>query len=110
MGRVDNYNALRLELKAIAERKPRAYWIARFEENDVPYAPINGVDEALADPQIQALGTFYTVTHPQEGDVVRIRRPVLIDGERAVADLPPPVLGEHTAEILDPRSDWRRRR
>ena len=110
MGRVDNYNALRLELKAIAERKPRAYWVVRFEENDVPYAPINDVDEALADPHIKALGTFYTVRHPQEGDVVSIRRPVLIDGERAVADLPPPVLGEHTAEILDPQGDWRRRR
>jgi formyl-CoA transferase len=110
MGRVDNYNALREALKAIAIRRPRAYWVARFEANDVPYAPINGVDEALADPQIEALGTFYTVKHPTEGDIVSIRRPVLIDGQRTVADLPPPTLGEHTAEILDPQSDWRRHR
>jgi formyl-CoA transferase len=107
MGRVDNYDALRRELNAIALRKPRDYWIARFEENDVPYAPINGVDEALADPQIQALGTFYSAKHPTEGDVVNIRRPVLIDGKRAVDDRPPPTLGEHNAEVLDPKSDWR---
>jgi len=110
MGRVDNYDALRRELKAIAIRQTRAYWVARFEEYDVPYAPINAVDEALADPQIQALGTFYTTTHPHEGEVVSIRRPVLIDGQRSVADVPPPTLGEHNAEVLDPQSDWRRPR
>ena len=110
MGRVDNYNALREALKAIAIRRPRAYWVARFEQHDVPYAPINGVDEAMADPQIQALGTFYAVTHPTEGEVVSIRRPVLIDGQRAVADLAPPTLGQHTDEILDPAGDWRRQR
>jgi crotonobetainyl-CoA:carnitine CoA-transferase CaiB-like acyl-CoA transferase len=107
MGRVDNYDALRRELNEIVQRRPRAYWIVRFEENDVPYAPINGVDEALADPQIRALETFYSAKHPTEGEVVNIRRPVLIDGLRKVADRPPPTLGEHNAEILDPGSDWR---
>jgi formyl-CoA transferase len=109
MGRIDHFNDLRIALRAIAERQPRAYWVARFEEHDVPYAPINDVLEALADPQIQALETFYTANHPREGDVVSVRRPVLIDGRRAVADLPPPTLGEHTAEVLDPAGDWRRR-
>jgi crotonobetainyl-CoA:carnitine CoA-transferase CaiB-like acyl-CoA transferase len=107
MGRVDNFNDLRQELNRIALTKPRAYWVARFEENDVPYAPINGVDEAMADPQILALETFYTVKHPTEGDIVSIRRPVLIDGDRKVADLPPPTLGEHNAEVLDPNGPWR---
>jgi crotonobetainyl-CoA:carnitine CoA-transferase CaiB-like acyl-CoA transferase len=106
-GRVDNYNELRQELNRIALTKPRAYWVARFEANDVPYAPINGVDEAMADPQILELETFYTVKHPTEGDVVSIRRPVLIDGDRTVADLPPPTLGEHNADVLDPNGPWR---
>ncbi len=106
-GRVENYGALRDELNRIAGTKPRAYWVARFEENDVPYAPINGVDDALADPQIQALGSFYTVMHPTQGKVVNVRRPVLIDGDRKVADSPAPTLGEHNAEVLDPGSPWR---
>ncbi len=107
MSRVDNYDALRGELNAIAKRKPRAYWIVRFEECDVPYAPINGVDEALADPQIRALETFYSAEHPTEGEIVSLRRPVLIDGLRKVSDRPPPTLGQHNAEILDVGSDWR---
>jgi crotonobetainyl-CoA:carnitine CoA-transferase CaiB-like acyl-CoA transferase len=106
-GRMDNYNELRRDLNRIAIAKPRAYWVARFEENDVPYAPINGVDEALADPQIQALESFYSAKHPTQGDIVSLRRPVLIDGQRKVADRPPPMLGEHNAEVLDPGSDWR---
>jgi crotonobetainyl-CoA:carnitine CoA-transferase CaiB-like acyl-CoA transferase len=110
MDRIDRFNALRVELRAIALRQTRAYWVARFEEFDVPYAPINGVDEALADPQIEALQTFYSVVHPQMGEVVSIRRPVLIDGERSVADLPPPVLGEHNGAVLDPAGEWRRQR
>jgi formyl-CoA transferase len=100
MQRLDNYRALRTELKAIALTRPRAHWAARFEACDVPYAAVNRIDEALAEPQVRALGTFYRTTHPTEGDVLSIRRPVFIDGERAVADLSPPALGEHNDEIL----------
>jgi crotonobetainyl-CoA:carnitine CoA-transferase CaiB-like acyl-CoA transferase len=108
-GRYDNYDALRRELGAIALTRPRAEWVARFEEHDVPYAPINGVDEAMADPQIVALETFYSATSPKYGDVVSVRRPVLIDGQRYVADRPPPALGEHNAEVLGSGSGWRSR-
>jgi formyl-CoA transferase len=107
-GRVDGYAELRLELEAIAATKPRAYWAARLEHEDVPYAPVQSIDEALADPQIAALGTFYSTPHPTQGPVTSIRRPAAIDGERAVNDRPPPALGEHTAEVLAPTSDWRR--
>jgi formyl-CoA transferase len=105
--RYDNYDALRRELSAIALTRPRAEWVARFEENDVPYAPINGVDEAMDDPQIVALETFYSAKSAKYGDVVSVRRPVLIDGQRKVADRPPPALGEHNAEVLGAASDWR---
>jgi crotonobetainyl-CoA:carnitine CoA-transferase CaiB-like acyl-CoA transferase len=54
-----------------------------------------------------ALDTFYSAKSAKYGDVVSIRRPVLIDGQRKVADRPPPALGEHNAEVLGAGSDWR---
>lgn len=41
----------------------------------------------LAEPQVRALGTFYRTTHPAEGDVLSIRRPVFLGGD---ALWPPP--------------------
>jgi crotonobetainyl-CoA:carnitine CoA-transferase CaiB-like acyl-CoA transferase len=102
MARFDHYLELRDALKALIATRPRAHWTARLEECDVPYAPINRIDETLTDPHLQALGTFYTVAHPTEGPVTSIRRPILVDGTRAVDDLPPPTLGEHDAAIFGP--------
>ena len=44
--------------------------------------------------------TFYKQQHPTEGEITAIHRPVLIDGEREGAVLPPPSLGEHTDATL----------
>jgi formyl-CoA transferase len=105
--RIENYLALRADLKAIAATRPRAHWIARLEEQDVPYAPLHPVDEVLDDPQVRALGTFYRTQHPTEGEITSVRRPVFIDGSRVVDDRPPPTLGEHNAEVLAEGSPWR---
>jgi formyl-CoA transferase len=102
MDRFDHYLELRDALKALVATQPRAYWTARLEACDVPYAPINRIDEARTDPHLEALGTFYTVQHPTQGPVTNLRRPILIDGTRAVRDLPAPTLGEHDAAIFTP--------
>jgi formyl-CoA transferase len=106
MDRVEHYLELRAELQRIAATQPRAYWEARLEANDVPYAPILRLDEVVEDPQVRALGSFYETTHPTEGKVTNLRRPVLYDGRREVADLPPPTLGEHNDEVFGPASSW----
>ena len=102
MMRVDNYIELRTELEKAAAKKPRAYWTARLEEADVPYAPVNRINEVFEDPHVQAMGTFYTMQHPTEGEIVSVRRPIYVDGDRAVNNRPPPTLGEHNAEVLAP--------
>ncbi len=71
-----------------------------LEQNDVPFAPVNGLADVLDDPQVRHLGTFYKQTHPTEGEIVAIHRPVLIDGGREERALPPPTLGEHTDAVL----------
>lgn len=99
-GRVANFVALNDVLAAELIRRPRAEWEQRFTLHDVPHAPVYQLDEVVADPQIKHLGTFYTLDHPQHGPVPAVHSPIWSDGERTGADLPPPMLGENTTEIL----------
>jgi formyl-CoA transferase len=98
--RIGNFGELTRVLAEIIATKPRIHWMTVLEASDVPFAPINGLPEVLDDPQVRHLGTFYKQTHPTEGEITAIHRPVLIDGGRDERTLPPPTLGEHTDAIL----------
>jgi crotonobetainyl-CoA:carnitine CoA-transferase CaiB-like acyl-CoA transferase len=100
MGRVNNYLVLRDELQARFIRRPRGEWLERLRAADIPFAAVNTIEQTIAEPQIAALGSFGTFVHPSEGALTFIHSPILVDGERITAPLPPPVLGEHTAELL----------
>ena len=87
----------------IAERmraKPAAEWLADLETAGIPAGPINRIGQALADPQAQSRGTVREAGSGRLGAVPTVGSPLRFDGERADAELPPPALGEHTAEIL----------
>jgi crotonobetainyl-CoA:carnitine CoA-transferase CaiB-like acyl-CoA transferase len=98
--RIANYRKLGEELSRTFAGRPRAEWETLLEARDVPFAPVLDVEEVMQDPQVECLGTFYSVRHPDEGEVWSIRPPVRLDGERPAACEPPPVLGQHTDEIL----------
>jgi formyl-CoA transferase len=98
--RIKNYVELTRELGEVIARKSRAEWMALFEGNDVPFAPVHTIPEVIDDPQVRHLGTFHTLRHPTEGPITAIRRPVLIDGGRDATDLAAPTLGEHTGAVL----------
>jgi crotonobetainyl-CoA:carnitine CoA-transferase CaiB-like acyl-CoA transferase len=99
-GRIAHYAALRETLAEVFATRPRAAWAQRLEAQDVPYAPVHNVGEVMDDAQVRHLGTFYTVQHPTEGQVLGVHPPVLIDTQRPGPIAPPPTLGEHNAEIL----------
>lgn len=99
--RMAHYGDVIAALNAIAARHPRAYWMERLTEHDVPFAPVNSVSEAMDDPQVRHLDCFFSIQHPRHGAVRGVRRPVWIDGVRDDQPLsPPPDLGEHNEEIL----------
>jgi len=98
-GRVANYDALRAALAPVFAARPRDEWLAALARLDVPCAPIHAIPDVLRDPQVEHLQTFGTTTHPTQGPVLSIRSPIRIDGTRP-DNAPPPMLGEHTAEIL----------
>jgi formyl-CoA transferase len=96
--------AHRAELVAlIAERiaeRSAADWLAALEGAGIPAGPINRISQALADPQALYRGVVRELGPGRLGEVPTVGSPLRFDGERADADLPPPALGEHTAEVL----------
>ena len=80
---------------AVIATKPAADWLERLEAAGIPAGPINRISQALEDVQARHRAMVRTIA-----GVPMVGSPVRIDGERADSDLPPPALGEHTAEIL----------
>jgi crotonobetainyl-CoA:carnitine CoA-transferase CaiB-like acyl-CoA transferase len=75
-------------------------WIAKLRAAGVPCGRINSVAEALADPQTEARQMIETVAHPTIGALKLTGMPYKFSGTPASVRHPPPLLGEHTDEIL----------
>jgi crotonobetainyl-CoA:carnitine CoA-transferase CaiB-like acyl-CoA transferase len=80
---------------------PRRYWLPRLDENEIPNAPINTVEEVFADPQIRHMGIPRQIEHPKMGMTNLIGSPINLSGTPAQFFRPAPLLGEHTEEILN---------
>lgn len=98
--RIDNYETLRAELMTRFAAKELTHWAERLRRNDVPHAPINGIDEVVADPQVAHLGIVVPV-EPAHGGGSAVRPPVRFAGERAGRVRAAPLLDEHGAEIRE---------
>ena len=96
--RIDNYEALNIELDRRFSRHGLAHWIERLGRHDVPYAPINGVDEVVLDPQVEHLGIVVPVAGAHDGNR-SIRPPVQFGGDRQSSVRAAPLLNEHGAFI-----------
>jgi crotonobetainyl-CoA:carnitine CoA-transferase CaiB-like acyl-CoA transferase len=97
---VDNYAKIAAELSAIFAQRPRHEWLERLFEHDVPFAAENRLSELEQDPQVRHLDPFYTLDHPAAGTVRSVHRAIRVDGSRDIDFRPPPMLGEHTYDVL----------
>ena len=77
-----------------------AGWLARLEAAGVPAGPLLDVLEAFATPAAVAAGARVSLTHPVLGRVDQVRSPIELAGTQANIRTPPPLLGEHTDEVL----------
>jgi len=100
-GRVENYDLLVEQLTPIFRSGRRDEWLKRLIEKDVPAAPINTLDEVFADPQVKTYGFPIEVEHPKMGKVKLVGNAVDMSRTPPSIDSPPPILGEHTDEILN---------
>jgi formyl-CoA transferase len=95
-----NYDELKSLLNEQFKTNTREYWLNALVNADVPCAPINTLDEAFADPQVETLKMHRTITHPIKGEVHLASPGVNLSGTPLEWDMAPPMLGEHSAEIL----------
>jgi crotonobetainyl-CoA:carnitine CoA-transferase CaiB-like acyl-CoA transferase len=98
--RIRHYDELRATLQDTFGTEPRAHWLASLEAHDVPAGPINRFDEVFSDPGVEALGLVQDVDHPSVGTMRLVGAGFRIEDEPDHELRPPPLLGEHTVEIL----------
>jgi crotonobetainyl-CoA:carnitine CoA-transferase CaiB-like acyl-CoA transferase len=101
LARQAHYEVLTQLLQAAFAEHDMAHWQVCLTEHDIPHAPISNIDQVVADPQVVHNGVFKELKHPSMGVVKNTQRPVLYDGDRSGGDLAPPVLGEHSLEVLE---------
>ena len=81
-------------------RQPRAHWIAKLADAGVPVAPVLTVAEAFASPDVLRRAIASEIPHPTAGTVPNIRAPFRMSLTPAADPVAPPLLGQHTQELL----------
>jgi crotonobetainyl-CoA:carnitine CoA-transferase CaiB-like acyl-CoA transferase len=98
-GRDEHREPLLAQLRATFATRTVAEWIDVLLAAGVPSAPVNTVNEALADPQVAARGMIVETDHPRFGAVRSIGTPLRLDPEPPPATRAP-LRGEHTHAVL----------
>jgi crotonobetainyl-CoA:carnitine CoA-transferase CaiB-like acyl-CoA transferase len=98
--RVENRDAVTRELAAVFVRRTTREWVALLEAAGVPNGPINTVAQVFEEPQVRARGLRIGLPHKSAGTVSLVASPMRFSATPIDYRLPPPVLGEHTDDIL----------
>lgn len=98
--RVRNRETLVPQLAAIMLTRTKSEWLTALYAAKVPCGPINNLAEVVADPQVQARGMVQTMKHPDSDHLQLVASPIKMSETPVRVDLPPPLLGEHTRQVL----------
>ena len=98
--RVGNRQLVTDTLTPVMQSRTTAEWVAALEALKIGCGPINKLSEVFADPHVQARGCVVEMPHASGQTVQVIANPVRLSGTPADYRVPPPQLGEHSAEVL----------
>jgi len=79
----------------------KAHWLALLENAKVPCGPINNLAEVFADPHVQHRHMVQSFSHPLREDLSLVASPIKMSATPVRHSLPPPMLGQHTQQVLD---------
>jgi len=99
--RVRNREATVDSVSEALAQKPRDAWLKLLDGAGIPSSPLHTLGEFSEHPHTEASGMKFGYQHPTLGPMQGIAQPLRFDGERAALRRPPPLHGEHTAEILE---------
>ena len=98
--RVENRSELTRILAELFRTRTTREWVEALEAAGVPNGPINSIEQVFSEPQALARGLRFEMSHPKAGKVSLVRSPMRFSGTPIEHRLPPPLLAEHTDEIL----------
>jgi crotonobetainyl-CoA:carnitine CoA-transferase CaiB-like acyl-CoA transferase len=99
-GRVRNRAVLTPLIADLLATREREHWVRTCARAGVPCGPINTVPDAFADEQIRHRGMLVEIAHAVAGAVPQVASPMRFKNAPLAHKRPPPLLGEHTEEIL----------
>jgi crotonobetainyl-CoA:carnitine CoA-transferase CaiB-like acyl-CoA transferase len=101
--RLANRSELVALMSAALERKASDRWLPELADCGVPCSPINDVGEVFSDAYASECGLVRTLHHPYDETLPTVANPVRFSSGEVSYHAPPPLLGEHSGEVL---ADW----
>jgi crotonobetainyl-CoA:carnitine CoA-transferase CaiB-like acyl-CoA transferase len=98
--RVANRAAMTPILNEVMVKRTTKEWVATLDAAGVPCGPINTINEVFDDPHVKARGTRIELPHPTGGNAPLVASPMKFSETPIEYKVPPPMLGQHTDEIL----------
>ena len=98
--RVEHRAELTARLQEIFSKRKTKEWVALLEAAGVPNGPINDVAQVFEEPQVKARGIRLELDHPVAGKLPSVASPMRFSGTPLEFRLAPPLLGQHTDEVL----------
>ncbi len=99
--RLKNRVALIKELEAVMTTRTRDDWISSLQKAGVPSGPINNIEQVFDSPQVKAREIWKTLPHPVAGTAPTTANPIRYSDTPIQYRMAPPLLGQHTDEILE---------
>ena len=101
--RVRNRAEIEPLIEAVTRTRTTREWVSALEAAGVPCGPINTLKEVFEEPQVKARGMLRQLPHAVAGTVPQVVSPMKFSGTPLEFGAAPPVLGQHTEEVL---RDW----
>ena len=99
--RMRNREEMKRRLNAVFATRPRMEWVNELVKLGLPAGPIYDMAQVFEDPQVKHAGMVETIEHPQIGPLKLLSNPLRLDGiGPKTVRMPPPILGQHSAEVL----------
>ncbi|KAJ3317970.1 hypothetical protein HDU76_000991 [Blyttiomyces sp. JEL0837] len=98
--RVQNRESLVQILSSVLQTQATSHWLEMLRPTGIPCGPVNNISQTFEHPQVIHRKMIEEVEHPTVGKVKMVGIPVKFSDTKPSVRMPPPILGQHTEEIL----------
>ncbi len=99
--RMQHRDTLKLIIEERLKLRTKMEWTEAMIAQGIPAGPINTLRDVFNDPQVQHCRLVEEVDHPMLGALRQVANPIRLDAfEQGSVRMPPPLLGQHTYEVL----------